>query len=54
MFRESEKGLKKTPGGYNSSVKLVQVVPTTRLKPRVSSIVNLESLPIGKITQTTV
>jgi hypothetical protein len=54
IFRESEKGLKKTRGGYDSCMQLVQVEPTTRFKPRVSSIVNLESLPKGKKTQTTV
>jgi hypothetical protein len=47
-------GLKKTLEGYDSCMKMVQVDPTASLKPRVSSIVNLESLPKGKKTQTTV
>jgi hypothetical protein len=50
MFRETEKVLKKTPRGYGSCIILVQVEPIARLRPRVSSIVNLESLPKRKKT----
>ena len=39
---------------YDSCVVAVQVEPTARLWPRVSSIVNLKSLPKGNKTQTMV
>jgi hypothetical protein len=54
MFKESEKGLKEDSRGYDSCMKLVQVDPNARIRPRVSLIINLESLPKGKKTQTMV